>query len=72
MTGNPGSPGQAWRSVGELECCGLAIDMVEDGDVQDDGSVLWSGCATGTCSECDQFYADWWDGTFAIGPPRAG
>jgi hypothetical protein len=61
----------AVRLVAELECdCGGTAKLQEDGDLQDDGSILWSGCAAGECEICGQFYADWWEGTFKIGEPR--
>lgn len=61
--------GQAWRNVGELDCHGVTVQLDEDGDVQDDGTVLWSGCAHGFCEVCGQSYVDWWEGTFALGEP---
>lgn len=67
-------PGQVERVVGELECdCDSDVPwqvlLYEDGDRQEDGSILWSGCAHGECEGCGQAYADWWDGTFKIGKP---
>ena len=59
----------AVRNVGELVCdCDYqtVVQMHEDGDRQEDGSILWSGCAMGECPKCGQAYADWWEGTFKI------
>jgi hypothetical protein len=63
----------AVRNVGELVCdCDYetVVQLHEDGDRQDDGSILWSGCAMGDCPKCGQTYADWWEGTFKIGRPE--
>ena len=56
--------GNPYRLVGILECnrCRKDVELWEDGDDQDDGSIIWSGCATGDC--CSLLYADWWEGTF--------
>ena len=59
----------AVRLAAELECCGQIVKLYEDGDMQDDGSILWSGLAAGTCKTCGQSYADWWEGTSKIGEP---
>ena len=65
----------AVRNVGELVCdCDYqtVVQMHEDGDRQEDGSILWSGCAMGECPKCGQVYADWWEGTFKIGGRAEG
>jgi hypothetical protein len=68
----PSMDAAAFRKVGELVCdCDneTVVKFYEDGDMQDDGSILWSGLAAGTCKTCGQSYADWWEGTSKIGEP---
>lgn len=47
----------AERDAAEVECdrCGNTVVLTEDGDVQDDGTVLWSGACRGEC--CGLLYA---------------
>lgn len=71
MARRPMSRPDAERLVAELECCSSTVKLYEDGDLQEDGTVLWSGCATGECPVCGQMYVDWWEGTFKIGEPRS-
>lgn len=54
------------RSADEVQCarCRRTVQLVEDGDVQDDGTVEWSGAQRGEC--CGLLYAgaiwhDWVD-----------
>lgn len=63
----PWGSADATRLVAELQCCGTTVKLYEDGDLQDDGTILWSGCAAGECEECSQLYVDYWEGTFKIG-----
>lgn len=46
-----------WRDAAEVSCdrCNQTVVLREDGDTQDDGTVLWSGCAQGEC--CGLLYA---------------
>lgn len=45
------------RNSGEVCCsrCRKTVVLTEDGDVQDDGTVLWSGACRGEC--CGLLYA---------------
>lgn len=47
----------AERNAAEVFCqrCRKTVVLTEDGDVQDDGTVLWSGAVRGTC--CGLLYA---------------
>ena len=65
----PSMDAAAFRLAAELECCGQVVRLYEDGDMQHDGSILWSGLAAGECEKCGQSYVDWWEGTFKLGDP---
>ena len=57
----------AERNTDEVECdsCGCTVQLTEDGDVQDDGTVLWSGAQRGVC--CGLLYAGAvWDGHVGV------
>lgn len=49
--------GIAERNAAEVSCarCRKTVVLTEDGDVQDDGTVEWSGAVRGTC--CGLLYA---------------
>lgn len=57
----------AERNTDEVECdrCRNTVQLTEDGDVQDDGTVLWSGAQRGVC--CGLLYAGAvWDGHVGV------
>lgn len=45
------------RVFAELECnrCRTTLQLIEDGDLQDDGTIEWSGCMQAVC--CGLLYA---------------
>lgn len=47
----------AERNADEVQCdrCRRTVQLTEDGDVQDDGTVEWSGAQQGEC--CGLLYA---------------
>lgn len=47
----------AERNSDEVQCvrCRRTVQLTEDGDTQDDGTVLWSGAQRGEC--CGLLYA---------------
>lgn len=64
----------AERDTGEVRCarCRRLVTLTEDGDVQDDGTVLWSGAHRGEC--CGLLYAGavWLDHIDVYALPEGG